>query len=82
MATIAEIKSSLHHYIAETDDVELLSKVQQYVQNLLDQEDKIVAYTPHKKALNQSAYKKDIDEAIDQADKDETISQDEIEKDL
>lgn len=79
---IAEIKSALHHYIAETDDVEMLSKVQNYVRQLLDQEDKVVAYTSDGKPLTRSAYKKDIDEAKDQADKGNIISQDEMEKGL
>ena len=80
MASIAELKSSLHHYIAETDDVELLSKVQKYVQDLMEKEEKVVAYTAQGKPLTQSEYKKDIDEAIEQAKNGDVISQEEIDK--
>ncbi len=82
MTRIAELKSTLHHYIAETDDAELLSKVQQYVQELLAKEDKIVAYNAEGEPLNQAAYKQDIDNAIEEAEKGDAISQDEMEKDL
>lgn len=82
MTSIAEIKSTLHYYIAETDDVKVLSKLQKYVKELLDKEDKIIAYTSAGKPLTQSAYKKDIDAAIAEADKGEVISQEDMEKGL
>ena len=42
MNSVAEIKSGLHHYIAETDDVRTLTKLQKYVDELLTQEDTII----------------------------------------
>jgi len=84
MNSIAEIKSTLHYYIAETDDVKVLSKLQnqKYVKELLDKEDKIIAYTSSGKPLAQLAYKKDIDAAIAEADRGEVISQADMEKGL
>ena len=82
MNTIAEIKTVLHHYIAETDDVQVLSKLERYVKKLLAKEDKIIAYTTGGLPLNQAAYKQDIDEAIAEADRGEVVSQAEMEKGL
>jgi len=82
MNSIAEIKSTLHHYISETDDVKILSKLQKYVKSLLDKEDKIIAYTSQGHPLTCSAYKKDIDEAMAEADRGEVISQEDMEKGL
>lgn len=82
MTSIAEIKSTLHCYIAETDDVKVLSKLQKYVKGLLDKEDKVIAYTSSGKPLTQSAYKKEIDAAIAEADEGEVISQEDMEKGL
>ena len=58
MNSIAELKSILHHYIAETDDVKVLSKLQQYIKGLLEKEDKIIAYTSQGQPLTRAAYKK------------------------
>lgn len=82
MDSIAEIKSRLHFYIAETDDVEKLSKLNNYVKALLEKEDKIIAYTPEGLGLSHADYKKEIDKAITEADKGDVISQEEMEKDL
>ncbi len=82
MNSIAEIKSGLHHYIAETDDVKILAKLQKYVEELLSQEDKIIAYTSDGRALNQAAYKADIDKAIGQGERGEIVSIEEMEKGL
>ncbi|TRX45807.1 hypothetical protein FNH22_31380 [Fulvivirga sp. M361] len=82
MNSIAEIKTILHHYIAETDDVQVLSKLEQYVKKLLSKEDKIIAYTAQGQPLNQAAYKREIDDAIAEVDRGEIISQEEMEKDL
>ena len=82
MNSIAEIKTILHHYIAETDDVQALTKLEQYVKQLLAKEDKIIAYTAQGQPLNQAAYKKEIDEAIAEVDRGEVISQEEMEKGL
>ncbi|MEM6526300.1 MAG: hypothetical protein AAGF85_17275 [Bacteroidota bacterium] len=82
MNRIAEIKVILHHYIAGTDDIHTLAKLEQYVKQLLAEEDKIIAYTAQGKPLDQAAYKKEIDEAIAEVDRGEVISQEEMEKDL
>lgn len=82
MGNIAEIKSSLHHYIADIDDVELLAKFQDFIREQLSIENKIVAYTSAGTPLTQATYKKDIDEAIAQARNQETISQEDLEKEL
>lgn len=82
MNSIAEIKSTLHHYISETDDVKVLSELQKYIKNVLDKEDKIIAYTSQGHPLTCSAYKKNIDEAVAEADRGEIISQEEMEKRL
>ena len=82
MNSVAEIKSGLHHYIAETDDVKTLTKLQKYVEKLLSQEDRIVAYTSDSSALNQAAYKADIDSAIAEAEHGKVVSIEEMEKDL
>ncbi len=44
MTTIAEIKSALHQYIVETDDVDVLNELRNYFESLL-QPDKTIAYT-------------------------------------
>jgi hypothetical protein len=80
MNSIAEMKSTLHYYIAETDDVKVLSKLQKYVKGLLEKEDKVIAFTSEGKPLTRSAYKKDIDAAIAEADRGEVISQADMEK--
>ena len=82
MNSVAEIKSGLHHYIAETDDVRTLTKLQKYVDELLTQEDTIIAYTLAGKALNQATYKADIDGAIQEAVNGEVVSIEEMEKGL
>ena len=82
MNSIAELKSILHHYIAETDDVKVLSKLQQYIKGLLEKEDKIIAYTSQGQPLTRAAYKKEIDAAIAEVDRGEVISQQEMEKGL
>lgn len=82
MNSIAEIKSGLHHYIAETDNVEVLTELKKYVEELVSKEDRIIAYTSDGRALNQSQYKADIDEAILGAEEGEVVSIEEMEKDL
>ncbi|MDF9795615.1 hypothetical protein OKW21_000878 [Catalinimonas alkaloidigena] len=80
MTTIAEIKSTLHQYIVETDDIEVLNQLRIYFENLTQQQAKTVAYTADGKALSREAYRKDLDEAIEQADRGEVISQKDIEQ--
>lgn len=82
MNSVAEIKSGLHHYIAETDDVKTLTKLQQFVETLLSEEDRIIAYTADGRALNQAAYKADIDSAIEEAKSGKVVSVEEMEKGL
>jgi len=82
MQSIAEIKSNLHHYIAELQDFELLSNFQKYIKAQIGQENKIIGYTMEGKPLNQSAFSILIDEAITEADSGELIDQEEIEKEL
>ena len=80
MNTIAEIKSTLHQYIVETDDVDVLKNLRTYFEGLTYQKDKIVAYTAEGKALSREAYRQDIDEAIAQADRGEVVRQQDIEQ--
>lgn len=82
MESIAEIKSGLHHYIAETDDINLLSKIKKYVIELLQKENTILVHTSDGRALNQAEYKADIDRAIDEANRDDVVSIEEMEKHL
>ncbi len=82
MGSIAEIKSGLHHYIAETDDVKTLAKLQEYIKKLIGKGDKVIAYTSDGRALNQAAYKADIDKAIAQAENGQVVSIEEMEKGL
>ena len=82
MASIAEIKSTLHHFISQTDDIKTLEKLQGYITELFGKEDKVLAYTSEGHPLTQSAYKKDVDEAIAQVDSGSTISQEDMEKGL
>ncbi len=82
MESLAEIKSGLHHYIAETDDVKILSKLKKFVSELLDNEDKIVAFTSDGRALTRSAYKADIDQAIKQAESGNVVSIEDMRKNL
>ena len=80
MSTIAEIKSTLHQYIVETDDVDVLNELRTYFEKLPYQREKVVAYTADGKALSRKAYQKDISEAIAQADRGELVRQEDIEQ--
>lgn len=80
MSTIAEIKSTLHQYIVETDDVDVLNDLRTYFEKLPYQRDKVVAYTAEEKALSREVYQQDIDEAIAQADRGEVVRQQDIEQ--
>ena len=82
MNSIAEIKSSLHLYIAETDDVNILSKIKEYAKGLIDHEDKIIAFSSSGKTLTQDQYKNDIDQIIAYSNEGDVISQEEMERDL
>lgn len=80
MTTIAEIKSTLHQYIVETDDVDVLNELRTYFETLPHQKERTVAYNVEGSALSRAAYQQDIDEAIGQADRGETVSQQDIEQ--
>ncbi len=80
MATIAEIKSTLHQYIVETDDIMVLNQLQAHFEMLTQQQDKIIAYTADGKPLSYETYQQDIDEAIRQADNGDIVSQQDIER--
>lgn len=82
MKSIAEIKSGLHHFVAHTDDLNTLKKLQHYVQGMMGEEDHIVAFTAKGLPLNREAYKADIDKAIAEAKEGELISVEDIEKEL
>jgi len=82
MQSIAEIKSSIHSYISSTQDLQKLFTIKKYVQELLKEEEKVIAYTAEGKPLNQKAFTSMIDESILEADRGELIDQEEIEKEL
>ena len=79
MTTIAEIKSTLHQYIVETDDMDVLNELRNYFETLL-QPDKTIAYTTTGDPLSRESYQQDLDEAIAQANRGEVISQLDIEQ--
>jgi len=78
LENIAEIKSRLQYYIASTDDIQVLSKVKEFISTLLSEQNKIVAYDARGRGLNLIEYKKDLDEAIEQANSGEVIPVDDI----
>ena len=80
MSTIAEIKSTLHQYIVETDDVDVLTELRSYFETLPHQKDKIIVHTAEGRPLSREAYRQDLDEAISQADRGEVVSQKDIEQ--
>lgn len=82
MENIAELKSGLHHRIAEIDDVQTLTELQQFINKLINDGEKIIAFTTDGRALNQKAYKANIDQAIAEARNGNTITIDELEKEL
>ncbi len=82
MNSIAEIKCSLHQYIAQTDDASILSKVKDYLKSLVEKDDEVVVYTAEGEGLTRSGYKKSIDASIAKAANDGVISQEEMERDL
>lgn len=56
MSTIAEIKSTLHQYIVETDDVDVLNELRTYFETLPHQQDRIITHTAEGSALSREAY--------------------------
>lgn len=82
MNSIAEIKTTLHQYIAETDDMKILSKLQEYVKNLLAKEKTIIAFNAEGKSLTSEQYKKEIDDAIAEVDGGGVVPQSQMEEGL
>lgn len=82
MNSIAEIKTTLHQYIAETDDMKILSKLQEYVKNLLAKETTIIAFNAEGKSLTSEQYKKEIDDAIAEVDGGGVVPQSQMEEGL
>jgi hypothetical protein len=80
MDSKAEIKSVLHRYIVETEDLELLKQAKEYFRSLLKNRRKIIGYKSDGYPLDIEAYKKEIDEARQQVKEGKTISQEQIEK--
>ena len=78
MENVAELKTGLHQVIAETDDLDTLTKIKRYISGLIDEEQKIIANTHENKPLNQINYKADVDSAIQEAKEGKVISVDEL----
>lgn len=80
MTTIAEIKSSLHQQVANTEDEKVLQKMQVYFRSLTKKGNrKVIAYTSKGKPLTSMEYKAEIEESIIQYKRDNVISQKEME---
>jgi len=82
MNSIAEIKTTLHQYIAETDDMKILSKLQEYVKNLLAKENTIIAFNAEGKSLTSEQYKKEINDSIAEVDGGGVVPQSQMEEGL
>ncbi len=80
MESIAEIKSSLHKYIVDIEDLEILEQAKEYFQSKLKNKKTIVGYTSDGRPLDTEAYKREIDEARQHVKEGKTISQEQIEK--
>ena len=83
MTTIAEIKSSLHQQVANTEDEKILLKMQIFFNSIAKKnENKIVAYTSQGKSLTAKEYKASVEESIGQYRTRKIRSQKEIEQSL
>lgn len=80
MTSIAELKSLLHQYISNTDDSEILEKVQKYFRELSVKKDGIIGFSIDGTPLTRELYTKEIDEARAQARAGKVITQEELEK--
>lgn len=78
--TIAEIKSTLHQLVANTEDEKTLKKMQAYFQSLTKGDKKVVAYNSKLKPLTADEYRAEIQESLAQYKKGRVISQREMEK--
>lgn len=80
MASIAELKSALLQYVAQTDDEKILIKMQEYCASLIKKEKIIIAYTSKEKPLTIESYNTNLQEAINEYKAGKTVSQKELEK--
>ncbi len=80
MANISDIKSTLHKYIVETEDLDVLNDVKDYFRLILSKKGQIVGYTSDGIPLDIKAYKKEIDVARKQIRDGNMIDQDSLEK--
>jgi len=81
MQSVAEIKSSLHNYISSTHDVQKLTSIKKYVQDLLKDEEKIIAFTKEGKPLNEKTFTAMIQKSIESVKQGKYVSQEDLEKD-
>ena len=82
MTNIAELKSSLHKQVANTEDEKVLLKMQLYYKSLVKSDKKIVAYTHTGKGLTAKEYKAELEDSIGQYKLGKVISQKAMEKNL
>jgi hypothetical protein len=78
MENVAELKTGLHQVIAETDDLDTLTKIKRYISGLIESEQKTIAYTHNNKPLTPVDYKEEIDSAIKEAKEGKVISVDDL----
>jgi two-component sensor histidine kinase len=81
MFTLAEIKSSLHQQVANTEDKKVLQKVQHYLRSL-SKSKRIVAYDADLNPLTVEQYRIEIKKSIAQYKRGKVISQKEMEQGL
>ena len=82
MENVAEIKTGLHQVIAETDDIDTLTKIKHFVSGLIESEQKIVAYSHKGEPLTPEQYKANIDAAIQESNAGQVVSVDEMEREI
>jgi hypothetical protein len=82
MANIAELKSSLHQQVANTEDEKILLKLQLYYNSLTKGNKKIVAYNYKGKGLTAKEYKAELADSIVQYKLGKVVSQKTMEKGL
>ncbi len=80
MESIAELKSGLHQFVANIEDVDVLTKLKDYASQMQISGDKIIVHTSDGRSLNQKEYSSDIDKQIKQAESGATISIEDMEK--
>lgn len=82
MKSVADIKSEIHQYVAQTDDLEALRLLEDLVHDLLNKEEEIMIYTSKGVPLDRESYKREIDNAIQEAKNGQVIGIEEVEKGL